>query len=96
MLLEKASVSKKLELIEFVAPANPNNGMIFRLWYYLTGLFSLSLKASPELGCLDIGCLMSMGDRVFLKRLVLSFSTKKHIASITLRGINLNRYFTNE
>ena len=96
MLLEKASVPEKLELIESAAPANPNNGMTFRSWHYLTGLFSLSLEAPPESGCLDTGCPMSMGDRVFLKRLVPSFSTKKHTAPITLRGIGSNRHSTDE
>ena len=90
MLLEKASISKKLELIEFVVSANPNNKMTFQLWHYLIKLFSLSLKALSKLGYLDIGYLMSIRDRVFLKRLVLSFSIKKYIALIILRGISLN------
>ena len=96
MLLEKISISKKLELIEFIISANLNNKIIFRLWHYLIRLFNLSLKALSELEYLNIEYLMSIKDRVFLKRLVLSFSTKKYIALITLREISLNRHFTNK
>ena len=85
-----------LELIESTASSSPSNGMAFRSWHYLTGLFSLSQEAVPEPGCLDTGCPMSMADRLFLKRLMPSYKIEKHEAPITLRGIGTNRYSTNE
>lgn len=88
--------SEDLELIESTALSSPSNGMAFRSWHYLTGLFSLSQEAIPESGCLDTGCPMSMGDRLFLKRLMPSYKTEKHEAPITLRGIGTNRHSTNE
>ncbi len=64
--------AEKLDLVESNAPAALMNalmnGMAFRSWHYVTGLFSFSRDAPPESGCLDSGCLMSMDDRVFLKR----------------------------
>lgn len=93
---ESALPAGMLDLIESTAPPSPVNGMAFRSWHYLTGLLSLSREAPPESGCFDTGCPMSMGDRLFLKRLIPTFETKKHESPITLRGIGTNRHSTNE
>ena len=95
-LLTETPDSGDLELIESKAPPSPSNGMAFRSWHYLTALFSLSRNGVPESGCLDTGCGMSMGDRSFLRRLIPSFTTKKHDNPITLRGIGSNRHSTVE
>lgn len=95
-VVEHPIPQEQLELIESSAHALPMNGMAFRSWHYLTGLFSLARDAPPESGCLDTGCPMSMGDRMFLKRLIPGFAPKKHDAAITLRGIGPNRHSTIE
>lgn len=91
-VIEHSIPQEQLELIKSSAHALSINEMTFRSWHYLTGLFSLARDASPESGCLNTSYLMSMGDRMFLKRLIPGFASKKHDAAITLRGIEPNRY----
>ena len=44
----------------------------------------------------NIDCSISIKDRLFLKRLILTFKTKKYKLFITLRDIEINRYSINE
>ena len=96
ILTKESFAIEELELIELIISFTFSNEMFFCFWHYLIGLFSFFKNTFFELDCLNMGCFMSINDKLFLKRLISFLIIKRHEFAITLRGINFNRYFMNK